>query len=56
VLVDDGSRDKTFDIILEMTKAYSETSSSGGIIVRGISQVNLGKGGAVKRGMLYSRG
>ena len=39
VLVDDGSRDKTFDIILEMTKLYPEVTGSSApqIIIRAIS-------------------
>jgi dolichyl-phosphate beta-glucosyltransferase len=38
-----------------MTKKYVDDGRAG-IVVRGVKQINLGKGGAVKRGMMYSRG
>lgn len=55
VIVDDGSRDKTWEIILEWTKKYPDCES--GVVVRGLKQKeNQGKGAAVKYGSLFSRG
>lgn len=46
VIVNDGSKDKTLEQVLEYTKKYP---TSGKICVRGINQViNQGKGSAVK--------
>lgn len=54
VIVDDGSKDGTLDIIKKLTTQYTGTS---GITVKGICQkVNQGKGAAVKYGSLYSKG
>lgn len=55
VIVDDGSRDKTWTIIQEWVKKYSDTNSS--VIVIGLRlKVNQGKGMAVKYGALFSKG
>ncbi len=57
ILVDDGSKDKTWDYILEMTKKYPESETSPTVFVRGLKQLqNQGKGAAVKSGSIYSRG
>lgn len=53
--VDDGSKDKTWQIILEWCKKYPECAK--GVTVRGLRQKeNQGKGAAVKYGSLFSRG
>lgn len=55
VCVDDGSKDKTWQIILQWCKQYPETSQ--GVYVRGLRQKeNQGKGAACKYGALFSRG
>lgn len=55
VIVDDGSRDKTWQIILDWCRRYPEASS--GVYVRGLRQKeNSGKGAACKYGALFSRG
>lgn len=55
VCVDDGSKDKTWQIIVEWCKKYPECTS--GVVVRGFRQIeNQGKGAAVKYGSLFSRG
>ena len=55
MIVDDGSRDKTWEIILEWTRKYPECDQ--GVVVRGLKQKeNQGKGAAVKYGSLFSRG
>ena len=57
ILVDDGSKDKTWDYILEMTKKFPESQTKPNIFVRGLKQLqNQGKGAAVKAGSIYSRG
>ncbi len=57
ILVDDGSKDKTWDYILEMTKKFPESQTKPTIFVRGLKQLqNQGKGAAVKAGSIYSRG
>ena len=51
----DGSRDKTWEIIQEWVKKYSDPDSS--VVVRGLRLIiNQGKGMAVKYGALYSKG
>ena len=54
ILVNDGSKDKTSDII----KQYSAVHTSDkNFVVRGLSLLqNQGKGAAVKYGSLFSRG
>lgn len=55
VCIDDGSKDKTWTIILEWCKKYPECTK--GVTVRGLRlKENQGKGAAVKYGSLYSRG
>ena len=55
VVVDDGSKDKTWSIIVEWCKKYPECSK--GVVIRGLRQKeNQGKGAAVKYGSLFSRG
>jgi len=55
LIVDDGSRDKTWTVIQEWVTKYSKAES--GLTVRGFRQkVNQGKGMAVKYGVLFSRG
>lgn len=55
VCVDDGSKDKTWQIICEWCKKYPECNQ--GVVVRGLRQkINAGKGAAVKYGSLFSRG
>eukprot|EP00347_Sterkiella_histriomuscorum_P015887 403355309 len=54
VIVNDGSKDKTMEQILEYTRNYPTSKK---LCVRGVNQVqNQGKGSAVKQGSLYSRG
>ena len=36
ILVDDGSKDKTWDFILEMTKKFPESQTKPNIFVRGL--------------------
>ena len=36
ILVDDGSKDKTWDYILEMTKKFPENQTKPNIFVRGL--------------------
>jgi len=51
VVVDDGSRDRTSEVALRYSKQYSVDK------IRVLTlQKNRGKGGAVKRGMMVSRG
>ena len=53
IVVDDGSRDKTFEIACK----FSEQSLRSSVVVRVIQLVpNSGKGGAVKFGMMQARG
>jgi len=51
VVVDDGSRDNTSQIVLEYVKKYSTK-----FIRLNKLKKNVGKGGAVRRGMLVARG
>lgn len=54
LLVDDGSKDATFDKALSFAK---ENSHRGGNNIRVVKLAkNRGKGGAVRHGMLHSRG
>lgn len=54
LVVDDGSKDNTFDKALEFAK---ENAHRGGKNIRVIKLAkNRGKGGAVRHGMLHSRG
>ena len=39
ILVDDGSKDKTWDFILEMTKKFPENPTQPTIFVRGLKQI-----------------
>ena len=39
ILVDDGSKDKTWDFILEMTKKFPENLTQPTIFVRGLKQI-----------------
>ena len=39
ILVDDGSKDKTWDFILEMTKKFPESATQPTIFVRGLKQI-----------------
>ena len=39
ILVDDGSKDKTWDFILEMTKKFPESATQPTIFVRGLKQL-----------------
>ena len=39
ILVDDGSKDKTWDFILEMTKKFPESTTEPTIFVRGLKQL-----------------
>lgn len=54
LLVDDGSKDATFDKALSFAK---ENSHRGGNNIRVVKLAkNRGKGGAVRHGMLHTRG
>lgn len=51
IIVDDGSSDGTADLALKLARSYSDSD------IRVVSLVkNLGKGGAVRHGMLHGRG
>ena len=51
IIVDDGSTDKTTEKALQLAKLYNSWD------IRVVTlEVNLGKGGAVRHGMLHSRG
>lgn len=51
IIVDDGSSDGTADLALKLAGSYSDSD------IRVVSLVkNLGKGGAVRHGMLHGRG
>ena len=53
--MDDGSRDKTLDVISTYVGKYPDCEE--GVTVRGLRQhQNQGKGSAVKYGSLFSRG
>jgi len=51
VVVDDGSTDKTSDVVMEYVKKLGTDKMRLNTLVK-----NVGKGGAVRRGMLCSRG
>ncbi|KZV70844.1 glycosyltransferase family 2 protein [Peniophora sp. CONT] len=51
LIVDDGSRDDTANFALALTKRYDDVEIRVCVLEK-----NLGKGGAVRHGMLHSRG
>lgn len=56
LIVNDGSRDKTLDLVKEYSKKYNETADPK-CLIRGLNLVqNQGKGAAVKLGALFSLG
>ncbi|KAL8287642.1 hypothetical protein RQP46_003500 [Phenoliferia psychrophenolica] len=61
LIVDDGSKDGTADVALDLARELSETWSKGARKMRGVVKVvslvrNRGKGGSVKHGMLHAAG
>ena len=53
LVVDDGSRDGTADLALKLGATYSGSAGDVRVVVL---EKNLGKGGAVRHGMLHGRG
>ena len=54
IIVNDGSKDKTSDLIKQYSEAHTGEKN---LVVRGVSLLqNQGKGAAVKYGSLFSRG
>lgn len=57
IVVDDGSKDTTFEVAMEWSRKVSEMPISDKLCVRVVQMsVNSGKGGAVKTGVCSSRG
>lgn len=55
IIVDDGSKDDTHQVALDFARSHPSTSAASTIrVVRLVS--NRGKGGAVRHGVLHSRG
>lgn len=54
IIVDDGSKDGTHEVALDFAKSHLHSSSSQIRVVRLVK--NRGKGGAVRHGVLHSRG
>jgi len=55
IVVDDGSKDRTTKLALDYAKSHASNNKPGTIRVLTLAK-NLGKGGAVRKGMLVSRG
>jgi len=57
IVVDDGSSDGTSELALDLAKKYKQEGPRTDVEIRVVTLVkNLGKGGAVRHGMLHARG